>query len=73
MKSINNENESLEKEKLCIKNKRTNMTTTTGYAKIENLIDNECVSKEALFDELMKWLPDDKISKFADDYKRLCL
>ena len=49
------------------------METNPGYVKIENLIDNECVSKEALFDELMKWLPDDKISKFADDYKRLCL
>ena len=49
------------------------MTTNPGYAKIENLIDNECVSKEALFDELMQWLPDNKISEFADDYKRLYL
>ena len=49
------------------------MTTTPGYAKIENLIDNECVSKEALFDELIRWLPDDKIQEFADDYKRLYL
>ncbi len=49
------------------------MTTNPGYAKIENLIDNVCVSKEALFDELMHWLPDDKISDFADDYKRLYL
>lgn len=49
------------------------METNPGYVKIENLINNEYVSKEALFDELMQWLPDDKISEFADDYKRLCL
>ena len=49
------------------------MTTNPEYAKIENLIENEGVSKEALFDELMQWLPDDTISEFADDYKRLYL
>ena len=46
--------------------------TTSGYSKIESLIENG-ISKASLFDELMHWLPDDTISEFADDYKRLYL
>lgn len=41
-----------------------------GYTKIQELL--ECgITKEALFDELMTWLPDDTLLEFANDVRYL--
>lgn len=41
-----------------------------GYSKIQELLEHG-VTKGALFDELMTWLPDDMLMEFANDVRYL--
>ena len=43
-----------------------------GYSEIQELLEHS-VTKEALFDELMTWLPDDMLMEFANDVRYLLI